>query len=75
MGGMHEDLTRLGKRYRQLREQTEATKPDLHTAMRAAREAGLTYREIMELSGYLTIQQVRVICNPDHGHAPTEGRT
>jgi len=30
--------------------------------MRAARVAGATYREIMERSGYRTIQQVREIC-------------
>jgi len=60
-----ERLKQLGQRYKQLNQEMEQIKPDLHDAMRAARAAGMTYREIMELSGYKTIQQVRTICGAD----------
>lgn len=65
-----ERLKRLGHRHKQLRQETEQLKPELHEVMRAARATGMTYREIMELSGYQTVQQVRTICgavNPHEG--------
>jgi hypothetical protein len=60
-----DDLDRLGRRHKQHRQQGETLFPELHAAMRAARAANLTYREIMERSGYRTIQQVREICMTD----------
>jgi hypothetical protein len=62
IGGVSSDLDRLGRRHKQLRQQLEDLKPELHEAMRAERAGEVTYREIMERSGYHTIQQVREIC-------------
>lgn len=59
---MTQELKRLGDRHRRARQQIAEVKPELHAAMRAARAAGLAWREIAELAGYDTIQQVRVIC-------------
>jgi hypothetical protein len=59
------DLTDLGTRHKQLLHNLDEIKPLLHNAMRAAwaerDQTGITQREIMEQSGYKTIQQVRVI--------------
>lgn len=56
-----EELDRLGSRKKKLDIELDEMKPKLHEAMRAARAAGATQREVMERSGYKTIQQVRVI--------------
>lgn len=55
------DLEKLGNRHKKLLAELEELKPKLHEAMRAARQEQLTQREIMEKSGYKTIQQVRTI--------------
>jgi hypothetical protein len=65
MVGVSDDLDRLGRRHKQLRQQLESLLPELHEAMRAERAAEVTLREIMERSGYRTIQQVREICMTD----------
>lgn len=62
---MSSDLDRLGRRHKQLRQQLAELLPALQEAMRAERAADVTYREIMERSGYQTIQQVREICMTD----------
>ncbi len=58
---MTSELDRLGSRHKKLLAELEELKPKLHAAMRDARTQGMTQREIMERSGYKTIQQVRVI--------------
>lgn len=55
------ELDDLGKRHKRLLRELEEIKPALHEAMRAARAAGMTQREVQEKSGYKTIQQVRTI--------------
>lgn len=55
------DLDDLGKKHKRLLRELDELKPALHEAMRKERTAGATQREIMERSGYKTIQQVRVI--------------
>lgn len=58
---MSDDLDRLGRRHKQLRDQLDELIPKLHQAMRREREAGATLTDIMVRSGYQTIQQVRTI--------------
>jgi hypothetical protein len=60
-----EELDRLGRRHKQLRTQLDELRPQLHAAIRAARAAGATYAELMDRSGYRTIQQIREICMTD----------
>ena len=55
------ELDDLGTRHKALLRELEDLKPKLHAAMRAGRHAGMTQRELMERSGYKTIQQVRSI--------------
>lgn len=63
-----DELDRLGGRHKKLLAELEELKPRLQAAMRAERaKVGpdgkrlVSQREIMERSGYKTIQQVRVI--------------
>lgn len=62
------ELDKLGARHKELLAELDELKPKLHEAMRAERaKLGpdgkhlVTQREVMELSGYKTIHQVRVI--------------
>ena len=55
------ELDDLGKRHKRLLRELEELKPQLHEAIRAERAAGVKQRELMERSGYKTIQQIRVI--------------
>lgn len=55
------ELDKLGARHKKLLAELDELKPKLHEAMRTERATGMTQREIMEKSGYKTIQQVRVI--------------
>ncbi len=62
------ELDKLGTRHKKLLAEIEELKPKLHDAMRAERakldadgKHLVSQREIMERSGYKTIQQVRVI--------------
>lgn len=55
------ELDDLGRKHKRLLRELEELKPALHDAMRRERATGATQREIMERSGYKTIQQVRVI--------------
>lgn len=66
------ELDRLGTRHRKLIAELEAIKGPLHEAMREARAASVTQREIMERSGYKTIQQVRVILGEAKGATRAE---
>jgi AmiR/NasT family two-component response regulator len=54
-------LDDLGKKHRRLLRELEELKPQLHEAIRTERAAGTKQRELMERSGYKTIQQIRVI--------------
>lgn len=55
------DLDRLGARHKKLLSELEELKPQLKDAIRAARADGMKQNEIMQRSGYKTIQQIRVI--------------
>lgn len=54
-------LDELGRRYKKLVAELEALKPQLHDEIRRERAAGVSQRELMERSGYKTIQQIRTI--------------
>lgn len=55
------ELDELGRKHKRILRELEELKPALHDAIRRERAAGATQREVMERSGYKTIQQVRVI--------------
>lgn len=55
------ELDRLGARHKKLLTELEELKPQLHAAIRAERAAKVSQVEIMQRSGYKTVQQIRVI--------------
>ncbi len=69
-----EELDKLGARHRELLDELAALKVPLHDAMLAARAAGATQREVMQRSGYRTIQQVRVILGEAKAATRAESR-
>jgi hypothetical protein len=58
---MAEDLDQLGARHKELLRELAELKPKLHAAIRAARAAKVSQVDLMQRSGYRTVQQIRVI--------------
>lgn len=58
------DLDQLGKQHRKLLADLEALKPLLADAIREERDAGATYVDLMQRSGYRSIEVIRQILNP-----------
>lgn len=58
---MTEDLDQLGARHKELIRELAELKPKLHAAIRAARAAKASQVDLMQRSGYKTVQQIRVI--------------
>lgn len=61
------ELDELGKRHKRIQREMEELRPLLHAAIRAERAAGVLQRELMERSGYKTIQQIRTITGEAKG--------
>lgn len=55
------ELDDLGDQHKRLLRELDELKPLLHEAIRTERAAKVPQRELMERSGYKTIQQIRVI--------------
>jgi hypothetical protein len=55
------ELDDLGKKHKRLLRELEELKGPLDDAIRAERAAGISQRELVERSGYKTIQTIRTI--------------
>lgn len=58
------DLDALGTRHRALQEELAALRAELTDAIRAERERGATYVDLMNRSGYQSVETIRQIVNP-----------
>lgn len=59
------ELDTLGARHRALQDELLEVRAELVDAIRAERERGTTYVELMNRSGYTSIETIRQIVNPD----------
>jgi hypothetical protein len=58
------DLDQLGRRHAKLQAELAALRTDLAAAIRAERAAGATYQELLQRSGYSSIETIRQIIKP-----------
>ena len=58
------DLDQLGRRHRKLQADLAALRVELADAIRAERLAGATYQDLLQRSGYTSIETIRQIIDP-----------
>lgn len=68
------DLDTLGKRHRRLQTELAEVREQLADAIRAERATGATYVDLMNRSGYTSIETVRQIVNPSARETINAGR-
>lgn len=69
------DLDALGRRHRKLQADLAEVREQLAPAMREARKAGATLVDVMNRSGYASVETVRQILDPAvRGQANTRRR-
>jgi hypothetical protein len=68
------DLDTLGRRHRKLVADLAELREQLADAMRTDREAGATYVDLMNRSGYTSIETVRQIVKPGARETVNAGR-
>jgi DNA-binding TFAR19-related protein (PDSD5 family) len=59
------DLDTLGRRHRKLQDELDALRGELADAIRAEREAGATYQQLLQRSGYGSQETIRQIVKPE----------
>ena len=68
------DLDALGARHRALQDELADVRADLADAIRAERGRGATYVDLMNRSGYSSIETIRQIVNPGAREKANRGR-
>lgn len=58
------DLDTLGRRHRKMQADLEDLRAELATAIRAERADGATYADLMQRSGYSSMETIRQIVKP-----------
>lgn len=58
------ELDTLGRRHRKMQADLDELRAELAAAIRAEREAGATYADLMQRSGYSSMETIRQIVKP-----------
>jgi hypothetical protein len=68
------NLDQLGRRHRKLEDDLKAVREALAPAIRAERAAGASYADLLNRSGYRSIETIRQITKPDQRDAANSHR-